>query len=81
MSVPPFVQLPLIFKSPPAAVDRVSVVDALMVMLPLTLLYWVDAAKFTLVDAVVSVTLNGTPWPELALAVHSTPAAYEAPVL
>ena len=74
MKEPLFVQLPLIFKSPPDAVESVSVVDALMVMLPLTLLYWVDAPKFTLVAAVVNVTLKGTPCPELALAVHSTAA-------
>ena len=35
----------------------------------------------TLVEAVEIVTLNGTPRPELALAVHSTAAAKEPPVL
>jgi hypothetical protein len=74
VNVPLLVQLPPIRKSPPEAVDKAKKVEALMIKLPRKRRYWVEAPKFTLVEAVDIVTFCGTPCPVRAFAVHSVPA-------
>ena len=81
VNVPLLMKSPPTCRSPPAAVESANVVEAEIVSVPRKRRYCADAPKLTLVEAVEMVTLNGTPCPLAALAVHSVPAANAAPVL